>query len=180
MIASAIDFNERFSFITNYIKPNEIDLFLEYVQVSQIDAGDVITRDGEPSSTLYFVKSGTLLTYIEEKGEVIEIGEIKPGEYIGEISFFDEGLATAYVKALEPCTLFTLSRNDFTKLEKEHPHISSNLMRSISNLIISRTLVTSSLLFDGLSMHEDENTNKEESANLSDWLVALYGSLHKH
>lgn len=179
MIVSPKEFNERFAFITNYISTNEIESFLEYVQVSQVDAGDIIIHDGEPSSTLYFVRSGSLLSYIEENGENIEIGKIKPGEYTGEISFFDEGLATASVKALEPCTLFILSRDDFDKLKKDHTSISSNLMRSISNLIISRTLATGSLLFDGLNKQDDE-INEPEPANLSDWLVSIYGSLHKH
>lgn len=179
MVASPNDFNKHFAFVTNYIQPNEIDSFLKYVNVRNIDAGEVIIHDGEPSSTLYLVNNGTLLSYIEEDGEIIELGKISPGEYTGEISFFDEGLATASVKALEKCDLFTLSRDDFSKLEKEHHNVSSNLMRSISNMIISRTLATSSMLFDGLKK-DDESLNKDEQAHLTEWLVSLYGSLHKH
>lgn len=179
MIVSAKDFNKHFPFISKYIQPDELDSFLKYIQVKQIDTGDVIIHDGEASSTLYFISSGLLLTYIEEDGEIIEIGNIKSGEYTGEISFFDEGYATASVKALEPCTLFVLTREDFSKLENDHPSISSNIMRSISNLIISRTLATGNLLFDGLR-EEDENFPEENKpVNLSDWLVSIYGSLHK-
>ena len=180
MATSVSDFTEHFPLVTKYIKPSEIDAFLQYVKVIKVDQGEVIIHDGEPSSTLYFVRDGTLFTYIEENGEIIEIGAIKPGEYTGEISFFDKGLATASVKAIEPCVLFTLSRKDFDELEKNLPAVSSNLMRSISNLIISRTLVTGSLLFDDLSKLDDDSPNTAEVTNLSDWLVSIYGTLHKH
>lgn len=180
MILSSNEFNEQFSFITTYINQDEIDSFLQYVKVCKVDEGDVIIHDGEASATLYFVRAGSLLTYIEENDEIIEIGKINPGEYTGEISFYDEGPATASVKAIEPCTLFTLSREDFSSLEQKHPNISSNLLRSISNLIINRTLTTSSLLFDGIAEKDNDDVKHDEIVNLSDWLISMYGSLRKH
>lgn len=180
MIVSSNEFNDQFSFVTTYIKKDELDAFLQFIKIVKVDNGDVIIHDGEPSSTLYFVKSGSLLTYIEENGEVIEIGKINPGEYTGEISFYDKGIATASVKAIEPCTLFTLSREDFSSLEEKHPNISSNLLRSISNLIINRTLTTSGLLFDGIADKNNDDIENNDSASLSDWLVSIYGSLKKH
>lgn len=180
MVASSKDFNKHFAFITKYIQPSEIDSFLQYLQIKDVGIGDVIIHDGEPSSSLYFVESGLLLAYIQENGEFIELGNIRSGEYTGEISFFDEELATASVKAVEPCTLYVLSKDDFTQLEKEYPSVSSNLMRSISNLIISRTLETSNTLFEGLNKQEDGSVNVKEHAHFSDWLASMYGSLHKH
>lgn len=180
MVASPKEFSERFAFITNYIQPNEVESLLQHMQVSQVDTDDVIIDNGESSSVLYFVWSGSLLSYIEENGETIDIGKIKPGEYVGEISFFDEGPATTSVKALEPCTLFKLSRDDFAEFEKNHPSVSGNLMRSISNLIIGRLLSSDSLLFDELSEQDDESTDKANPADLRSWLIYLYGSLHQH
>lgn len=180
MVTSAKDFNEHFASITKYIQPSKIDSFLQYLKIKEVSAGEQIIRDGEASSTLYFVKSGLLLAYIQENGETIELGNIKPGEYTGEISFFDEKPAAASVKAVEACSLYVLSRDDFSQLEKEHPSVSSNLMRSISNLIISRTLETSSTLFNGLNKQEDGSINIKEQEHLSDWLVSIYGALQKH
>ena len=180
MVASSKEFGERFSFITDYINPDEVEHLLQHMQVRYVDANDVIIDDDKPSSVLYFVWAGSLLSYIEENGETIEIGKIKPGQYIGEISFLDEGPATTSVKALEPCTLFTLSRDDFAELEKTYPNISSKLMRSISNLIITRLRSSDSLLFDGLSEQDNESIEQADLADMRSWLINVYESLHRH
>jgi CRP-like cAMP-binding protein len=180
MVASSKEFSERFAFLNNYIQTDEVDELLKHVQVRNLDKDEVIIRDGEASSVLYFVWSGSLMSYLEDNDKTIEIGKIKSGEYLGEISFFDQGPATTSVKALEPCTLFVLSRDDFHELEKKQPDISGKLMRSISELIISRLRSSDRLLFDGLNSLDDDSGETEEPAKLSKWLAELYGSLHKH
>jgi len=180
MVASSKEFSERFSFITDYIAPEEVESLLQHMQVRKVDENEVIIHDNQPSSSLFFVWSGSLLSYIEDDGEIIQIGKIKPGQYIGEISFLDEGPATTSVKALEPCTLFTLSREDFAGLEKNYPNISSKLMRSISNLIISRLRSSDSLLFDGMSDENSESIEHSDLADMRSWLINVYESLHRH
>lgn len=180
MATSSKEFSKRFTFITDYIAPDEVEFLMQHMEVKQVDKNEGIIKDGAPSAVLYFVWSGFLLSYIEENSKIIEIGVITPGQYIGEISFFDEGDATTSVKALESCTLFTLSRENFAKLELNYPTISSKLMRSISSQIISRLRSSDRLLFDSLNDESAEATEKTETANTRAWINDVFASLHRN
>jgi lysophospholipid hydrolase len=60
-----------------------IDLSLEWMQVN---AGQIICREGQPSESIYMVLHGRLRTIKEKKEGHLEIlGEFGHGESVGEL-----------------------------------------------------------------------------------------------
>jgi len=62
---------------------------------------DVICRQGDPSSDLYFLKEGRLLICTVQGTQVKALARIKPGEFIGELSFFDGQPRATHIVAIE-------------------------------------------------------------------------------
>jgi CRP-like cAMP-binding protein len=62
---------------------------------------DVICHQGDPSYDLYYLREGRLLICTVQGTQVKVIARIEPGEFIGELSFFDGKPRATHVVALE-------------------------------------------------------------------------------
>jgi CRP-like cAMP-binding protein len=71
---------------------------------------DVICRQGDPSSDLYFLKEGKLLICTVQGTQVKAIARIEPGEFIGELSFFDGKPRATHIVALERSVVIQLPK----------------------------------------------------------------------
>ena len=74
--------------------------------------GDVICREGEKSDDLYFLKQGQLLICTVIGTQVKVFGRINSGEFVGELSFFDEKPRAAHVVATEDSLVYKISTNE--------------------------------------------------------------------
>ncbi len=72
----------------------------------------VVLREGDQSSDLYFVKSGKILICTIHGTEVKAISRITPGEFVGELSFFDGKPRSSYVVTLEESELIKIPRQE--------------------------------------------------------------------
>ncbi len=74
-----------------------------------VRAGKTLTRQGRPGDTFY--------VQLEGQSEVKVVGKrrgvLKPGDFFGEISMVDRGLATATVTTLTDGRLFVMSHMQF-------------------------------------------------------------------
>lgn len=71
----------------------------------ELEKDQVLCREGDPESDLYIVLRGKLLVCVRKGTQVIAIATLGEGEYIGELSFFDNKPRGADIVALEPCQL---------------------------------------------------------------------------
>lgn len=84
--------------------------------------GDVIMKEGDTEKSLYLVSKGKLNVFISEKGRPKKVGEIMPGELVGEMAFVTGEARTATVIAAEETELVKVSGESFTQtLEKLPP-----------------------------------------------------------
>lgn len=73
---------------------------------------EIICREGDPSSDLFFLKEGRLLICTIQGTQVKAIARIEPGEFIGELSFFDGNPRASYIVALEKCIIVQLPKEE--------------------------------------------------------------------
>jgi CRP/FNR family cyclic AMP-dependent transcriptional regulator len=76
------------------------------------EAGDIICREGEISSDLYLLKEGKVLICTIKGTQVKAIGRISPGEFIGELSFFDGNPRASTIVALEKSVLYQVKSDE--------------------------------------------------------------------
>jgi CRP-like cAMP-binding protein len=106
----------------------EVTTLIDYTELVVYNKGDIIADIGDVGEALYFVISGETALFAGAKAES-QVGVIKAGELMGEMSFFDREPRSVRAKALKDDTrLLKLSRAMYKRLRVEHPYIAVNLL----------------------------------------------------
>src|SRR5687768_12712506 len=72
------------------ISDHERRLVRQMMKTASFGASKVILQEGDPTDDLVIVREGTVSVYVNRGGEKIEITQLGPGSYFGEMSIFDE------------------------------------------------------------------------------------------
>lgn len=83
----------------------------------ELEQDQVLCHEGNVESDLLVLLSGSLLVCLRKGTQVTKVAELGPGEFIGELSFFDNRPRSADIIALTPCKLLKIPavelRQDF-------------------------------------------------------------------
>lgn len=93
---------------------------------------EYLMREGEESTEMYYVQSGTLAVFKRKGDQEHQIGTIIAGELVGEMSFLDQNPRSASVKAMSESLLVVVP---FEKLE----HTLSTMPKWFSALLHTLT-----------------------------------------
>ncbi|MBW1791360.1 MAG: cyclic nucleotide-binding domain-containing protein [Deltaproteobacteria bacterium] len=93
------------------------DLFEQSIHY---EPGEVITREGDENRDLYILSQGTLEISIKGDDGQVVVGEVKPPEIIGEISFLNGSPRTATITAKTEAEVYILS---YYQVEEEMAEI---------------------------------------------------------
>lgn len=99
-----------------------------------LNEGDFIIKEGEPSTEMYFLISGTLVVTKDFDGEVKELGSITKGQLVGEMSFLDKKTRSASVLAKENSELLIIPLEKFEQTLEELP----DWVRTLQTALIGR------------------------------------------
>ncbi|KAI8063831.1 hypothetical protein BC940DRAFT_348960 [Gongronella butleri] len=107
-----------------------IDLSLEWMQVN---AGQIISREGQPSESIYMVLHGRLRTIKEKKEGNLEIlGEFGHGESVGELEVLTGALTTSTLHAIRDSELARMPKTLFNALSLRHPEVTLQISRMVA------------------------------------------------
>jgi CRP/FNR family cyclic AMP-dependent transcriptional regulator len=107
----------------------EVNMLLDFTDLVEYQKGQIIADIGEVGEALYFVVRGEAALVYEDQGQTVELGRIKEGELMGEMSFFDREPRSVRMLAMANETrLLRLSRIMYQRLRVEHPYIAVNLL----------------------------------------------------
>jgi SulP family sulfate permease len=134
------------------LPPGDLDALGRYLEPTQIEAGAVLIRQGDPSDELFLLDEGTLTVQLETgTGEVVRLRRLSAGTVVGEIALYLGTPRTATVVADEACRLRRLSRASLETMERENPALAASLHRAFVRLMserLSETLTTLQALVD--------------------------------
>src|SRR6187431_2288366 len=90
----------------------------------QHQAGEQILHFQDPSTDVLFLLSGKARVVIySSKGKAVVFRDLKAATMFGEIAAIDRGPRSASIEALEPCTVASLSAENFERLMLEEPSV---------------------------------------------------------
>jgi len=69
---------------------------------------DILFLAGDDENDLYFIKKGQVMVFVQKGSQIIPVAYLGPGEYIGELSFFDEEHRSASIICTEDCTFLKI------------------------------------------------------------------------
>jgi CRP-like cAMP-binding protein len=97
--------------------------------------GETLFRQGDPADTAYIVESGRIRIRGLRKGVQLELAELGPGELFGELALIDSGPRTADATALEPTTLYVVTRAQLVdRMERAEPMLALLLQQAMRHL----------------------------------------------
>lgn len=107
---------------------SEVRTLIDYTELVIFNKNEVIAEIGEVGEALYFVIQGETALFAGGNMES-QVGTIKAGELMGEMSFFDHKPRSVRAKAMVDNTrLLKLTRTLYQRLRVEHPYIAVNLL----------------------------------------------------
>jgi CRP/FNR family transcriptional regulator, cyclic AMP receptor protein len=77
--------------------------------------GEMICAAGEHDSSLFIVHSGKLMVFVNKGSQITPVAYLEDGEYLGELSFFDQRPRSAHVVALEETSLIKIPEGELHK-----------------------------------------------------------------
>lgn len=114
---------------------NKLELLATLFKYEKFAAGDVLFKQGDPGDKFYVILYGTVsVTEASVGGAVVSKRKMSNGEFFGEISLLKEGIRTATVTALEPCTLLTLTKESFDKFLSIMPEAKQLLTEQVQRI----------------------------------------------
>ena len=104
------------------------------MEVLTVPKDTLLTKAGEDKKPLYKLIKGEVLIFILKKNTIIPLGKIKEGDFIGELSFFDNGPRSAYSITLVETQIEVYSQEE---LDQEIPVWLKEFGRSLAKKIRS-------------------------------------------
>jgi lysophospholipid hydrolase len=116
----------------------EIETTAEWVQLSRDEA---LMRTGEPGDSMYLLVTGRLRAAVSvEDGDEKVVGEIEPGELVGEMEIITGEPRAASVYADRDALLLKFSREVFKDLSGKYPQLVTNITLNVINRLRKVTL----------------------------------------
>lgn len=122
------------------------DVIFKNTQMIEKDA--YLITEGGTSHEMYWILSGKfIITKMNQDDQNVIIGEVKPGELVGEMSFLDSLPRSASVKALEESEVLVIPHKKFVDTLDNQPRWFKSLMQTMSqrlreaNKMIARKMV---------------------------------------
>jgi CRP-like cAMP-binding protein len=100
--------------------------------VRQFTRNETIVRQGEMGLGLYIIAHGRVKVDREEKGVRIQVAELGPEQFFGEMSLLDNKPRSATVTGIEDSECLLLTRDSFVKLMNKYPEIPIRMARVLA------------------------------------------------
>lgn len=154
------------------IEIDQNSTILDQLEIEDLAGGDWLFRQGDPGDSLYLLVRGRLQVWSEgdtgtgniaadkSRGNIANnnaesnsknlqdqavdhlLGEIVPGDSVGEISLFANEKRSAGIKAIRDSLLIKISRSAFQNLGHQHPALVLKLAGNIATVLQKRTSET--------------------------------------
>ncbi|MCB9730171.1 MAG: cyclic nucleotide-binding domain-containing protein [Deltaproteobacteria bacterium] len=152
----------------------ERDRLLDRMVPRKYPFGEVVTEEGVFTDALYVVTDGALKVSVTAEGEVLEVGTVTPGQWVGEVGLLDPGPASATVVAARDSTVLILSAEALEELRHAEPALASPLLRALARTLSERVRASSRgvLRGDATSWRLEHVPQKKEG-----WLSGVFRSV---
>lgn len=97
-----------------------------------LNKGEYLFRDGDPSDAIYVIKTGKLAVTKNRGNTEIHLAELKAGDMIGEMAFFDNKPRSAGAKALERTEVIELPFKALNAQFKTFPEWLKAIVRAMN------------------------------------------------
>ncbi len=118
------------------LEDSDITWLASHGQRRQLDAGDLLIRQGDPATALHIVLCGTARVSLVQDGRSKTMATVQPGEILGEMSLLgDDACASASVAAVGELEVLSVDKTMLTARFADDPPMGARFFRSIAVLL---------------------------------------------
>jgi CRP/FNR family cyclic AMP-dependent transcriptional regulator len=99
--------------------------------IKLLNAGDVLFRENEPSNSAYLLKKGKLRISVSRGVGRVEVGQVLPGEFVGEMAHITGEPRSALVEAMESSELVEIPTGTLDLLIFSKPAWAKALLKTL-------------------------------------------------
>jgi len=117
----------------------ELEKMIQLAASATYEPHSNIVIEGELSWGLYLILEGMVGVYKTNKltGDIYDVGQLREGQFFGEMSLIDDKPRSATVKALTDCSLMYISKDNFSDLFGLNPEMQLRFYRScVEDLVV--------------------------------------------
>jgi CRP-like cAMP-binding protein/uncharacterized membrane protein YphA (DoxX/SURF4 family) len=108
--------------------PEGFHALLRQGQLNVASAGEVLAREGQPMTKVFFLRSGGGVVRVGDR----EVGKVGPDQFIGEMSFFTQERAAATVEITEGTSYVAWDREQLRSLLAGRKALEHALLQTIT------------------------------------------------
>jgi CRP-like cAMP-binding protein len=112
--------------------------FLRHMTFKRIKQGDRLIAQGEEGNFFYLILQGTCAVNVEKKNLLYNVGQLGPGDVVGESVLFIDAPQKAHTDAETDMDTLSMSKEEFETLSGEYPEL-----RKFLSAVVTRRLITS-------------------------------------
>lgn len=127
-----------------------VEWFLTHCHIHRYPSKYTLIHSGEDAESLFYIVSGSVAVFIkDEEGKEMILSHLGPGEFVGEISLFEETVQTrtAWVKTKGSCEIAEISYRKFKQLVHLNPDILMYLAAQMARRLHQTSRQVSNLAF---------------------------------
>ena len=112
----------------------DLQIVARHMQVVAIPAGTAFIREGETGDAFYVALEGTAGISRARRA----VGEVQPGDHVGELALLDPAPRAATVTATTAMVLGVLDARAFQAIVRDVPALTSKLLRGLARRLRTR------------------------------------------
>lgn len=121
-----------------YMKDKYLEPLRDFSEFSRMATGAVVLDQGVDQDRLYVVVEGVLQVILKDDTQEIVVGEIGPGDCVGEISIFEPGPTTAMVRVSQDALIWHLDVSGLQAYFEQYPVPGGQLIMGMTQLLSRR------------------------------------------
>jgi len=129
---------------------DELDEFVDLLDPVHAAAGDTIVKQDEKGDCMYLLLEGTARVVHHKDGHDIYMAALNAGDFFGELALVDDGLRSADVQALTPCTLLKITQAVIAALAGVYPSAAFKFLIAVGRILVNRLRQTNQRFVDTL------------------------------
>ena len=158
------------------LSSEDVESLRQLWQPRALKAGEVLFRKGELGNSMVIIEEGRIeiTVPIDNQKKEMQISVLHEGEFVGELALLDELPRTATVKALGPCRVQEMVREDFLEFVHQRPSVALSMLSEMSQRLRATNELVQSLASRNVNQEIEESQSFGE--RLSDRIAEAGGS----
>ncbi|MBM4398268.1 MAG: cyclic nucleotide-binding domain-containing protein, partial [Deltaproteobacteria bacterium] len=128
--------------VLSELTPDDKQALMELAEPVSFRPGQVIVEQGQSLAVLLMIIRGSAAVRVAQEGVSVEVGQVRPGEVVGEMSFVSWEPASATVVALDEVVALRFEMEWMESLISRHPRTGVRLFHSLAGILAQRVRET--------------------------------------